>query len=1216
MHEYFYQVGGSLAKNAPTYVERLADRQLYQALIQGEFCYVFNSRQMGKSSLLVHTRKRLEKAGYACTTIDLTKIGSENITPLQWYKGIVTDLWQGFNLIGKLRLKSWWQETENISLLQKLNQFIESVILANITAEKIFIFVDEIDSILGLDFPVDDFFALIRFCYNQRATNPAYHRLSFALFGVATPSDLIQDKSRTPFNIGTAIDLGGFTLEQAQPLLKGLSDHVSHPENVLKEILAWTNGQPFLTQKLCNLVTMAANSMGEGLTIPPGTEAFWVDSLVKSQVIKHWESQDEPEHLRTIRDRLLRNQQKAGRLLGIYQQILEADIPEENSPKPPLKTPSAKIEESASNLSPFLREGKGAIASDDSREQIELILSGLVVKYQGYLKVKNCLYQEVFNLAWVAKQLSALRPYSQTFDAWVASGQTDESRLLRGRALKDAQLWAQGKSLSDLDYQFLAQSAELEQKEIQVALEAARIKEVEARLVEEQGRLEAESQKLHQEQKAARLQRLILVVVSVALAISSGIGGFAFWQYRQARISEIIALASSSKGLFASDNRLNAIIDAIKAQRRMDSFRKMDRRIIQQVNKTLIQALYRTNELNRLIGHQGTVFSVDISSDGQLIATASQDKTVKIWQSNGKLLQDLKHSGTVFRLAFSSDGKYLVSGSLDGSVKIWTVDGKLVKKIQHGPASVWGVAFSPNGEMVASSSSDRTVKIWRTDGTLLTTLAGHEKAVWNVAFSRDSQIIASAGVDNLVKIWTVDGKLLNTLVGHEGSVWDVAFCQETNLLVSGSGDKTAKLWRTDGTLVKTFPAGDVLLGVDCSDNGEYIATSGNDSGVKIWRTDGTLVSTLRKHDGVVRDVALSRDGLMTASASDDSTVKLWRFEQNLLKLLYGHEDTVWEVATSPDGKLIASVGGNSLLLWQSDGKLLQKITTPSPGIRSLAWSANGQTIAIGTNGFTIEVFDLVDNLADMNQPQLKLRKVLTGHQASVYGIAISPDGQTIASGGDDRTIKLWNIDGKLKKSFAAHNERIWKLAFTPDGETIASASEDATVKLWKKDGTPIVTLPHENPVSGVAIAPQGNLIASASRDDTLRLWKLDGTLVKTIPAESKGLTRVVFSPDGQTIATGGSDNTVKLWNLEGKLLDTLPGHESMVISLAVTADGKFVVSGGDDRTVILWDLDKIRNLKKLEYACDWVRDYLRTNAELEEKDRDLCKGVKSGEKND
>lgn len=120
-----YQVGGSLHNNDPTYVVRSSDHQLYNALKAGEFCYVFNSRQMGKSSLMVHTRKRLEQEGYGCTTIDLTRICSENITPLQWYKGIVTELWRGFNLIDKFPLKSWLQEVEEVSLLPKLSNFIE-----------------------------------------------------------------------------------------------------------------------------------------------------------------------------------------------------------------------------------------------------------------------------------------------------------------------------------------------------------------------------------------------------------------------------------------------------------------------------------------------------------------------------------------------------------------------------------------------------------------------------------------------------------------------------------------------------------------------------------------------------------------------------------------------------------------------------------------------------------------------------------------------------------------------------------------------------------------------------------------------------------------------------------------------------------------------------------------------------------------------------------
>jgi hypothetical protein len=504
--QYKYRVGGSLPVDAPSYVKRSADQDLFEGIKAGEFCYVLNSRQMGKSSLRVQTMQRLKLEGFACASIDITKIGSK-VTSEQWYGGVLSDLLRSFNLLATVDFRSWWRDRELLSPVQRFSEFIESVLLRSIE-QNIVIFVDEIDSVLSLPFPLDDFFALIRACYNQRVDQPEYNRLTFVLLGVAMPSDLIQDKSRTPFNIGRAIALNGFQLDEAQPLAQGFAGKTSDPQAILQEVLAWTGGQPFLTQKVCQLVQQ---HLSENSQSPQSL----VGDIVRSRLLENWETQDVPEHLKTIRDRLLSSERRTGRLLGLYQQILQ----------------------------------RGKIVADNTPEQLKLQLSGLVVKRDGVLRVYNRIYEAVFNPNWVKEQLASLRPYSEALAAWLDSGCQDESRLLQGQALQEALAWAAGKSLSDADYQFLAASQELDKRGVETALAAERKASA---LLSQANQTLTEAQK-----KAKRTIRRGIAGFVLLLAMSAGV---VVWTgvERQRRTEELI------KDLKALERRLQQQLEAKK----------------------------------------------------------------------------------------------------------------------------------------------------------------------------------------------------------------------------------------------------------------------------------------------------------------------------------------------------------------------------------------------------------------------------------------------------------------------------------------------------------------------------------------------------------------------------------------------------------------------------------------------------------------------------
>jgi WD40 repeat protein len=689
--QYEYQVGGSLAADASCYFSREADAEFYQSLKAGEFCYVLNSRQMGKSSLRVQTMQKLQEQGFVCAFIDLTGIGKEDVTAEKWYAGIVQALVSSCNLNKKIKWRSWWKERRDL-------------------------------------------------------LSPVH----------------------------------------------------------------------FLSQKLCQLIIKSQSKNQNTNNISANQ---LVEEIVQKSVVENWEAQDEPEHLKTIRDRILRNEQKSGRLLVIYQQILQ----------------------------------QGEVIADGSLEQTDLRLSGLVVQEQGKLRVYNRIYQLVFNKAWVEKQLEKLRPYSQSFNNWVNSNYQDESRLLRGQALQDALFWASNKNLSSLDYRFLSASQDLEKQTIKLDLE----------IKEEEGQILAQANDTLN--KAQQKAKKIVTVGGVILFISVTTAIAVWLQIRTARqdlsVAKLSLDASEAKIIYET-SPFKALIQALKAGEKLRVLEQnftVPRKVRSQIISALEKTVYNVRELRSFQGHDGVIMAVSFSPDGKIIATGSFDKTIKIWQaSNGKLLKTLKgHQDRLWSLSFSPDGKTLASSSFDSTVKLWNVgDGKL-KKTLFGHKKTWvrSVDFSPDGKILASSDSRGWIKLWNPEnGTLIKSIPAHRTKkgrrwwVTSVKFNRNGKVLASTSNDKTAKLWKVeDGSLLKTLKGHRRTVRSVDFHPDNLSLASASEDGSIKLWD-----IKTGKETQTLRShrspvwtVEFTPDGKQLVSSSSDSTIKLWNLENATDSNTK-----------------------------------------------------------------------------------------------------------------------------------------------------------------------------------------------------------------------------------------------------------------------------------------------------------------------------------------------------------------------------------
>ncbi len=540
-------------------------------------------------------------------------------------------------------------------------------------------------------------------------------------------------------------------------------------------------------------------------------------------------------------------------------------------------------------------------------------------------------------------------------------------------------------------------------------------------------------------------------------------------------------------------------------------------------------------------------------------------------------------------------------------IGIWIYDAQTGEELDllTGLKRLWApVVFSLDGNTLAWSWDD-TVRLWDVDtGTQLQTLTGHTSGVNSVAFSPDGRTLASGSWDDTVRLWDVEtGNELRTLIGHADWVNSVAFSPDGNTIASGSDDKTVRLWDVDtGTQLQTLAHTGWVSSVAFSPDGGTLASGSSDNTVRLWDAEtGIELQTLTGHAGAVRSVAFSPDGGTLASGSSDNTVRLWDAETGIeLQTLTGHAGAVRSVAFSPDGNTIASRSwDDTVRLWDAETGTHLRTLAHTGGVSSIAFSPDGNTIASGDSDETVRLWDA--------ETGTHLR-TLTGHMTwserlgdsntfTVYGsvrsVSFSPDGSTLASGGGDRTIRLWEAETGIElRTLTGHERKVNSVAFSPDGNTIASGSDDRTIRLWEAEtGIELRTLTgHADGVNSVAFSPDGNTIASGSDDKTVRLWDVDtGRHLRTLTGHAGGVTSVAFSPDGNTIASAGGwwDDTVRLWEAEtGRHLRTL-AHTGWVSSVTFSPDSSTLASGSS-ADIVLWDVDTGTELRTLTGHADGV----------------------------
>jgi WD40 repeat protein/transcriptional regulator with XRE-family HTH domain len=678
--------------------------------------------------------------------------------------------------------------------------------------------------------------------------------------------------------------------------------------------------------------------------------------------------------------------------------------------------------------------------------------------------------------------------------------------------------------------------------------------------------LEREQERQRTLRNTERRWRRVVVALAVMLVLALVVGAVALRHRQQALDQRRLALSGE---LAAEASMLSGQPDAAMLLA-VEAFRQAPTR---EARGALLSTQARLFT-GRLTGHQGPVYGAAFSPDGGLLATASADRTVRLWDvvQRRQVGTLAGHTDTVVGVAFSPSGNLLATVGTDHTVRLWEVASRRQVDNLPGAASrLTGVAFSPDGRLLAVSGEDRTVRLWdMTTHRQVGTLAGHTDAVEAVAWSPDGRTLASAGADRTIRLWDVAARSESaSLIGHAAAVYTVAWSPDGRSLASGGEDGVLRLWNVADRRETARMTGHTgrVWSVVFSPDGTTLATAGDDQTARLWDVASRHeLATLAGHTSAVHVASFAPDGTLVATTSSDGSTALWDVRASML--VAHPSSAVLGAVFLPGDRGLATAGEDGALrLWNvTDRRQVAVLGEHAGPVRAVAASGDGRLLATAGDDGTARLWDVA------NRRELA---TLTGHTGPVYAVAFSPDGRLLATAGDDGSARLWDVANRRElASLTGHTGPVYAVAWSPDGASLATGGQDDTVRLWDVESRrERHTLGRPGAVRAVAWSPDGDLLASAGDDRAITLWDMANQhRLATLIGHSAPVYAMAFSPDGTLLATGGADRTANLWRINRhREPATLTGHTAAIRAVAFDSTGTMLATASEDDTVHLWD---------------------------------------------